>query len=452
MRWGGVAGLCAGLFCALAPLSVAQAAEPAEVRDLKPPTGWPAAYPRFRAEEYGLTLGLLAGLTATTLLMPTPPRGWKEGWLFDDAARDLLRASSRDQQERLSTVSDVLQNVALLAPIFVDLGAGALLYHQDLDLALQMALIDAEVFMLATSMVVLTKRTVGRVRPNIPECADGTYGCHSNSSRRAFLSGHSTASFAAAGLSCVHHQELRLFGGGLGDDLMCAAMLGVAGTATVLRVASDKHWATDTLLGATTGLLSGYLFPYLTHFQGEVRWPGRHDGELDGSLSLEGLSGVLSRAGRVGAAGGVGLSARILYSRLRPVRLEATAQGRLQYDTQGVALRDLFGEARLWWGPVALGAALLYRALEDDVGRDVHRAFGATLSFGTFDEDGPLLLTLRWLPGSEGELADLSARLEWAPLRHLTVSLQGHALGTPDGTQPAKGAEAVLGVGGRLPW
>ena|GEM_PF-677339 len=451
MRAGLIAGLSLALLGASAAPCIAQDA-PTPDPVAAPPGGWPEAYPRFRAQEYGLTLGLLAGLTATTLLMPTPPRGWKEGWLFDDAARDVLRASTRDQQERLSTVSDVLQNIALLTPVLIDLGVGALLYKQDLDVALQMALIDAEVFMLATSMVVLTKRTVGRVRPNIPECGDGGYACHSNSSRRAFLSGHSTAAFAAAGLSCVHHQQLALFGGGLADDMMCAAMVGVAGAATVLRVAADKHWATDTLLGATTGLLSGYLFPYLTHYQGEVHWPGMYDDELDGSLVLEGLVGPLYSERSLGLTGGVGLSARLLYNAQSPLRAELTSQGRLMYDSQGFAVRDLLGEVRLWWGPVALGAALLFRSLQSEATDAVHRAAGATLSFGTFSEDHPWLLSLRWLPGWQGALGDFSARMQWAPFRHLTLSLEGQSLSAAPASGPVQGASAVLGVGGRLPW
>lgn len=446
------AGLLALLTALAGPaITIAAPPEPEALAPAPEPAGWPAQYPRFRGEEIGLTLALLTGLTATTLLVPTPPRGFRGEWSVDRAAREALRIDDPDGQRRVATVSDVLQNTAMLVPVLVDIGVGALLLERDLDLAMQMALIDAEVLMAATSMVVLTKRTIGRVRPNVPSCADGGYGCRSNSNRRAFISGHSTAAFAAAGTSCVHHRYLRLFGG-VGDDLMCAGMLTLAGAASLMRVVADKHWLSDTLVGGLTGLLSGYALPYLLHYQGDAHWAGKGDGELDGSLTLSLLGGTIWGEGRAGAAGGVEAAARQLVHVARPLRLELGMQGRLLYDHHGFGVRQWQGQVRTWLGPVALGATTRYRALHREGGSTNGWSFGPSLAFGTFDEASPWLLALEWQPlgGHRGHVA---ARLEWSPWRYIAAHLEvsPHVETLPGGTERL-GASATLGLGGRLPW
>lgn len=452
MSRAGALPVLLGLFASGAPALAAAPPPAPEVAPAPEPAGWPAKYPRFRLEEYGVGAAALTALVASTLLVPEPPSGFRGEWPVDNALRDLLRAEDPDHRERLSLVSDVLQNVAILAPIVVDIGLGALLLRRDLDVALEMALIDMEVLLVTSSLVMLTKRTIGRVRPNVPSCADGGYDCRSNASRRAFLSGHATSAFAAAGLSCAHHQYLELFGG-LGDDLMCAGMLSLATAAGALRIASDRHWASDTIVGAMTGLFSGYALPYLLHYQGPTAWPGRDDGELDGSLQLSLLGGVTSGERAVGAAVGVEAAGRFLYSRLRPVRLEATTRGRLLYDSVGFAVRDYLAEGRVWLGPVGLGGAARYRAADGEAPARTGWSGGATLSVGTFDEAQPWLLCLRWLPAGVGRLSHVSGRLEWAPHPAMSASVEVSPVVVrgADGGEEV-GAEAMVGLGGRLPW
>ena len=52
----------------------------------------------------------------------------------------------------------------------------------------------------------------------------------------SFTSGHTLMSFAGAGLTCVHHMHLPLYGGGLPDSLACAAAIGLAHAEGFLRV------------------------------------------------------------------------------------------------------------------------------------------------------------------------------------------------------------------------
>jgi hypothetical protein len=51
-----------------------------------------------------------------------------------------------------------------------------------------------------------------------------------------------------------------------GDAAACATGLALATAVGVLRIAADRHYATDVLLGAGVGLLSGWLLPWLLHY------------------------------------------------------------------------------------------------------------------------------------------------------------------------------------------
>lgn len=82
---------------------------------------------------------------------------------------------------------------------------------------------------------------------------------------RSFLSGHAMASFTAAGLMCVHHEMLPLFGGGAPDAWACAWAVSVATLTSISRLAADEHWASDVLIGAGAGWLYGYYLPELLH-------------------------------------------------------------------------------------------------------------------------------------------------------------------------------------------
>jgi hypothetical protein len=105
--------------------------------------------------------------------------------------------------------------------------------------------------------------------------------CGTGNDNRSFFSGHATATATVAGLVCLHHQHLPLFGGGLADLAPCLAMIGVSVAAGILRLVDDEHWASDVMVGWADGFLSGYVLPSLLHFGfgggralGEVRSGG----------------------------------------------------------------------------------------------------------------------------------------------------------------------------------
>ena len=69
------------------------------------------------------------------------------------------------------------------------------------------------------------------------------------------------AAFTGAGLTCVHHQHLEIYGG-LGDPLACAGALAAAPWVGVSRVTTKNHYFSDVVAGAALGIGSGYLLPH----------------------------------------------------------------------------------------------------------------------------------------------------------------------------------------------
>lgn len=77
----------------------------------------------------------------------------------------------------------------------------------------------------------------------------------------SFFSGHSSAAFAAV-TSMV--QTCRLTGCS-GEKWMWIAGMPTASVVGILRVRSDKHYATDVLTGAAVGMALGWFTPKLIH-------------------------------------------------------------------------------------------------------------------------------------------------------------------------------------------
>jgi hypothetical protein len=108
--------------------------------------------------------------------------------------------------------------------------------------------------------------------------------CNDNDQNfQSFYSGHSAAVATMAGLTCVHHEHLPLYGGGFADLVPCLMMMGTAVGTGVTRVIADKHWASDVVVGWSVGAFSGYVLPSLLHYGfgsaravGEVSIGGAH--------------------------------------------------------------------------------------------------------------------------------------------------------------------------------
>jgi membrane-associated phospholipid phosphatase len=87
------------------------------------------------------------------------------------------------------------------------------------------------------------KHLVGRERPDA-------------SDNKSFYSGHTSSSFVASATFCAQKNKV-----------MCAGSLILATSVGLLRIAANKHYLSDVLVGGTIGYVNGYYIPQLI-----VRW------------------------------------------------------------------------------------------------------------------------------------------------------------------------------------
>lgn len=255
-------------------------AQPASPTQNKPPDRklrWPEERPKFRVVEYVAT-GVVGGAAIAMyyLLPPQPQPHWVGPILFDDAVRKALRVRSPAALQTVWAFSDAV-DVALVVLVFgVDSLAVPILRGSP-DVALQLALMDAEAYAFSSVVTIALYDSVGRARPSYVDCQhDPSFvGCQT-SPTASFPSGHTNEAFTAAGLSCANHQFMPLYGGKLWDALACARDVLLATTDGVLRVVGDRHYATDVLTGGAIGFAFGYGMPTLLHFTAPKKsWLGK---------------------------------------------------------------------------------------------------------------------------------------------------------------------------------
>jgi len=280
--------LCAAILAAGLTNPIAAYADPGSVQCSD-------AWPRVRLWEVMDALALTVGDTEFEARVPLPSHAtWNTPILFDTWARNLLRGRTAAIQSFASTSTDIMYKAGSLVPFVVDDYFAAASVHQNADLAWQLAVIDLQSFGIAGLVSLTAEHSVGRARPYTLSCnahgqvldAQGhvMQTCGTGNDFRSFYSGHATATATTAGLVCVHHQHLPLFGGGFADLAPCLLMIGVSAAAGVLRVVYDEHWASDVVVGWADGVLSGYLLPSLLHFG---FGGGRPVGEIrSGSLDM----------------------------------------------------------------------------------------------------------------------------------------------------------------------
>jgi len=266
--------------------STAAAADPDRVE-------WSRDWPRIRVVE-GLTIAAvtIGSYVVNDQWKPAKTASSRGGILFDDWVRDGLRGRTASLQNTALDVGDYLYKGSVFAPYIVDIYFVALGIHQSADVALEMTLINIQSLGLTGVVTIATERGSGRARPYTDQCQpDGTtrdaHGrtlanhCGNDDDFQSFYSGHAAATATMAGLTCVHHQHLPLYGGGFADLAPCLLMIGAATTTGLARVVADRHFATDVVTGWSVGALSGYVLPSLLHYGfsgghplGEIRTAG----------------------------------------------------------------------------------------------------------------------------------------------------------------------------------
>lgn len=117
-------------------------------------------------------------------------------------------------------------------------------------------------------------KAVARERPRVADCKAGSFDALCTASSCAsFPSSHASTAFTAAGLTCVHHAYLPLYGGAW-DTAACIESLTLAGATALFGVIGDRHYTSDVLAGALMGFAIGCLYPYFFHCRGGAE-PGR---------------------------------------------------------------------------------------------------------------------------------------------------------------------------------
>lgn len=231
---------------------------------------WQDEWRRVGALEYATTLTFAAGgLVLQQLDRPDESR-WSRPVLFDAWMRDQLRISSQSGRQNAGRWSDVLIFVGAAQPVLIDPVFVAWIGDSNPDVAWQMTVLNAQSHAIANFVTHATKRLADRTRPYVQTCdsSEPDASCGSDADFEAFFSGHASTAATSAGLTCAHHTYLPLYGGGLADTAACVGGIGIATTVSALRIAADKHWATDVVTGNLVGYLAGFALPAVGYYHG----------------------------------------------------------------------------------------------------------------------------------------------------------------------------------------
>jgi membrane-associated phospholipid phosphatase len=215
-----------------------------------------------------LTLGAGLALFLTGSLPPpgepVPGPHWRGGILLDDAARGALRIGSAEGRELAASMSDLLLTLTIVNAMVVDAFMVPLV-HDDPQLAIDASLAFSLALGITLVLGDVVKTSVRRARPYESECQGdpSADGCGTEDAYLSFYSLHAATAFTSAGFSCAMHLERSLYGDGVADALSCAASLAAASTVGVLRIAADRHYLSDVIVGSLLGFAVGYLVPVL---------------------------------------------------------------------------------------------------------------------------------------------------------------------------------------------
>jgi hypothetical protein len=204
---------------------------------------------------------------AIVLVGPIEQPRWEGPILFDDAVRNGLRLESATARHRARRVGDMTYYASPLLPLIVDPLLVSLAGRQDGKTALNLELVGLEAFSYAGLSSFVSTRISVRERPDATECRrqhpDGV-GCAPDT--EAFWSGHTSIAAASAGLVCASHQFMPLWGSPAADVSACALAATGALVTGVTRLAADRHYATDVIVGLGVGFGFGYGVPVLLHY------------------------------------------------------------------------------------------------------------------------------------------------------------------------------------------
>jgi len=209
------------------------------------------------------TLGLsvwIAGELLKDELVPEDARWTKTNGL-DDAVRDQLHwnsAHTGDANMASNLVLGTIPVAGLAALLFTDHSG----WSSPTSSRAKQAGIGGLIMLESASVAMLANQVVKfialRRRP-YTRAAD--YGEKASDDHLSFYSGHTTTAFALA----VSGAMLYDMKGGSHPGAVWTTALVLATGVGYLRIAADKHYFSDVLVGALVGAAAGYLVPRLLH-------------------------------------------------------------------------------------------------------------------------------------------------------------------------------------------
>jgi membrane-associated phospholipid phosphatase len=230
---------------------------------------WRPEWRRSDAFDYTLSLGLFAGYAAALIFpQPADEPDWIGPVLLDAPLRRAFGAEGIPARKLASTTSDVALWFSI-GHVVADATAFAMLRHDAPDVGWELLVMDAEAYSATLLLNAIAKRITSRARPYVDSCeSDPAYDpkCGDSESYSSFYSGHAAITATSAGLLCSQHTRLPLYGDGW-DTAACVNGVLMTSLTGVLRVVSDRHWASDVVTGHLLGFSSGFFLPQLLHFR-----------------------------------------------------------------------------------------------------------------------------------------------------------------------------------------
>jgi membrane-associated phospholipid phosphatase len=231
---------------------------------------WDPAWQRFELGNY-IGTGIMLAATIGSLAIPPSASRWRQTNSFDVGARNALRLNSLSGRNTARDASDILLVVSTNW-LVVDTLIVSWWGHDAGDVAWEVAMMSVEALAFNNAINGLVSAFASRQRPYGTDLCESEEGeklrdCNGSKRYRSFFSGHSSTTFAVAGLTCMHHAHLPLYGGGAPDVMACASAFGIAAGTAALRVVGDQHWTSDVLVGAAFGTFSGLFIPWVLHYR-----------------------------------------------------------------------------------------------------------------------------------------------------------------------------------------
>jgi membrane-associated phospholipid phosphatase len=219
----------------------------------------------------GVTTGALAASTLTLMLLndqlaPLQCRWCVPGTIDGNIANSVTWSNPH----AADTVSNFMQ---FAVPVGV-MGFGLIQAYRFDDPAAgwSSVLLITQATSLAMLVNTVVKYSVGRARPYVWQGNPDLYSSATDANV-SFFGGHTTFVFAVvvSGSTLFFMQDMPGAPWVLGVGLAAAAFTGY------LRMAADKHYLTDVLVGAGVGSLIGWAVPYLFHRPGRKGAPQAGD-------------------------------------------------------------------------------------------------------------------------------------------------------------------------------